>query len=98
MEDIFLEHQHFAPLVGKNVCFKGTGFEMPLRRVITGEKFIATAKRDPFILIFRAPKQPHYMPEGYYECAFDAGPTYKIYVAPTHTPEPEWQDYQAIFN
>jgi hypothetical protein len=94
----FLEIHHFQPLVGKTVRFKGTPFAMELRRIVASEKFLATAKRDPFILIFRAPKTDVYMTEGYYECEFEDGPTYQIYVLPTHTPEPEWQDYQAIFN
>jgi hypothetical protein len=94
----FLEVHHFEPLVGKIVRFKGTRFAMPLTTIIRGQKFLATAKRDPFILIFRAPKEREHMPEGTYECEFEDGPTYNIYVLPTHTPEPEWQDYQAIFN
>jgi hypothetical protein len=94
----FLEIHHFQPLVGKTVRFKGTSFAMPLIKIIAGEKYIPTAKRDPFILIFRAPKIDVYMTEGTYECEFEDGPTYQIYVSPTHTPEPEWQDYQAIFN
>jgi uncharacterized protein DUF6916 len=98
MADEFLEIHHFEPFVGKNVRFKGTRFEMPLNRIVKGQKFIATAKREPFILIFRAPKEREYMPEGMHECEFDGGPTYQIYVLPTHTPEPEWQEYQAIFN
>ena len=97
-EKIFLEYHHFEPLVGKVVQFKGTPFAIPLSKVIKGEKSLASAKRDPFILIFRAPKGTHYMGEGTYECAFEDGPTYSIYVMPAHTPEPEWQDYQAIFS
>jgi hypothetical protein len=96
--DVFLEHQHFEPLVGKVAHFKGTRFAIPLIKVIRSEKFVSTAQRDPFLLIFRAPKEREYMPEGYYECAFEDGPTYNIYLAPAHTPEPEWQDYQAVFN
>jgi hypothetical protein len=94
----FLEIHHFEPLVGKTVRFKGTRFAMPLLNIIRGQKYMPTAKREPFILIFRAPKEQTYMPEGFYECEFEEGPTYNIYVAPCHTPEPEWQDYQAIFN
>ena len=94
----FLEVHHFEPLVGKVVRFKGTRFAIPLTQIIRGQKFLPTAKREPFILIFRAPKENEYMREGYYECQFEDGPAYMIYVAPCHTPEPEWQDYQAIFN
>lgn len=96
--DVFLEHHHFEPLVGKTVRFKGTQFAIPLVKVVNSQKFLATAKRDPFMLIFRGPKEREYMVEGYYECEFEDGPTYKIYIAPAFTPEPEWQDYQAIFN
>jgi hypothetical protein len=94
----FLELHHFEPLVGKTVRFKGTRFAIPLTRIIKFQKFAADAKREPFILIFRAPKEADHMPEGIYDCEFEDGPTYNIYVAPTHTPEQEWQDYQAIFN
>jgi hypothetical protein len=96
--DDFLEAHHFEPLVGKVVRFKGTRFSIPLTNIIRGQKFVAAAKRDPFILIFRAPKEREYLPEGTYECEFEDGPTYVIHVAPCHTPEPEWQDYQAVFN
>lgn len=94
----FLEVHHFEPLVGKNVRFKGTRYVMPLTKVIKGQKFMEGAKRDPFILIFRAPKEREHMPEALYECEFEDGPTYQIYVLPTHTLDREWQDYQAIFN
>lgn len=94
----FLEIHHFEPLVGQKVRFKGTHFVMQLIKVIKGEKFLAAARRDPFILIFRAPKEREHMSEAIYDCEFEDGPTYQIYVLPTHTPEREWQDYQAIFN
>jgi hypothetical protein len=97
-DDIFLELDHFEPLVGKTTRFKGTRFEIPLERIIKGQKFVPNAKRDPFILIWRAPKEREHMPEGYYPCEFVDGPTYMIYVTPVFTPEPEFQDYQAVFN
>lgn len=84
--------------MGKIARFKGTRFSMPLINIIRGQKFAATAKREPFILVFRALRESEHMPEGTYQCEFEGGPTYSIYVMPTHTPEPEWQDYQAVFN
>jgi len=96
--EVFLEHHHFEPLVGKVVHFKGTPFAIPLSKVVVGQKFVADAKRDPFLLVWRAPKQEVYMTEGMYECAFEDGPTYSIYVSPAFTAEKEWQDYQAVFN
>jgi len=99
MSELFLEYHHFEPLVGKKVTF--TGINLPdakLVKVIKNEKFFAEAKRDPFILIFRAPKYEYYMVEGMRECIFEDGPTYQLYIAPTHTPEKEWQDYQSVFS
>jgi hypothetical protein len=96
--DVFLEDHHFEPLVDKTVRFGGTHFIMKLIKIIKGEKFVAAAKRDPFILIFRAPKESVYMTEGIFACAFEDGPTYEMYVSPIHTTEKEWQDYQAVFN
>jgi hypothetical protein len=99
MSDVFLEYHHFEPLVGKTVTF--TGIALPgatLLKVIRGEKFVAKAQRDPFILIFRSPKLEYYMMQGMHECTFEDGPTYSMYVSPVHTVEPEFQDYQAVFN
>ena len=98
MTDVFLEYHHFEPLVGKNVAFSDTPFVFPLFKIIKSQKFLATAKRDPFMLIFRSPKLEFYMTEGMRECAFEDGPTYAMYITPVFTPEPEWQDYQAVFN
>jgi hypothetical protein len=33
-----------------------------------------------------------------YECEIEGGPTYRIYVNPVHTPQPDHQEYQAVFN
>ena len=94
----FLEVHHFEPLVGKTVRFKGTAYTITLDRIVKMPKFVPTAKRDPFILIFRAPRGPAYMAEGMYDCEFDGEAVYTLYIAPTHTPDQEWQDYQSIFN
>ena len=97
-DDVFLEYHHFEPLVGKNVTFSNSPFTFPLVKIIKSQKFFEAAKRDPFILIFRSPKLEYYMTEGMRECAFEDGPTYSMYITPVFTPEPEWQDYQAVFN
>jgi hypothetical protein len=97
-DDVFLEVHHFEPLVGKNVNFSNSPFTFPLVKIVKSQKFFEAAKRDPFILIFRSPKLEYYMTEGMRECAFEDGPTYSMYITPVFTPEPEWQDYQAVFN
>ena len=95
---VFLEVDYFEPLVGTIVHFKETPFSMTLHQIIKGQKFLATAKREPFILIFRARKEAYYMAEGMRACEFANGETHELYVNPVHTPEQEFQDYQAVFN
>ena len=96
----FLIIDHFQPHVGKIFRFKGTRYAMPLHRIQTnpGEEVPPGMKRKPFILIFRAPKEPEHMPEGRYECEVEDGPAYWIYVMPIMTAQPDLQEYQAVFN
>ena len=95
----FLQIADFKPHIGKIFRFKGTRFAFPLDRII-GENQPAPAgmKRQPFILIFRGPKEREYLPDGIYECEIEGGPTHSMYVNPIQTPAPEWQEYQAVFN
>ena len=95
----FLIIDHFKPHVGKIFRFKGTRYAMPLNRIHAdrGKRAPKGAKRKPFIRIFRAPKEPEHMPEGYYECEVEDGPTYALYVMPIMTPQPDLQEYQSVF-
>jgi hypothetical protein len=97
--DEFLLIDHFQPHVGKICRFKGTRYAMPLHRIQTARDGSVPEgmKRKPFILIFRAPKEPEHLPEGRYDCEIQDGPTYPMYVMPILTSEPAFQDYQAVF-
>jgi hypothetical protein len=96
--DELLQMEDFEPLVGKTVRFAGTRFEFPLDKVVSAGECREGMNRKPFILIFRGPKTGEFLPEGLYECEFEKGPTYTIYVNPIHTPAPDRQEYQAVFN
>jgi hypothetical protein len=94
-----LQIDHFNPYVGKTVRFKGTPYAFPLERIIHDDAPPPKgATRKPFLLIFSGPKETKVMPEGMYECEFEGGPTYALYVIPIHTPQPGRQEYQAVFN
>jgi hypothetical protein len=94
-----LQIDDFKPHVGKTFRFTGTRYAIPLDRIISNDNPpLPGAKRRPFILIFRAPKEREYMPDGIYDCEVENGPTYRMYVNPVQTTEPEWQDYQAAFS
>lgn len=98
MDDV-LQAKHFKPYVGKIFRFKGTRFAFPLDRIFSDRKRLPKGvKRRPFVLIFVGPKAPDYLHEGMYECEIEGGPTYSIYVNPIHTPRPDRQEYQAVFN
>ena len=99
--DEILQIDEFKPHVGKVFRFKGTRYAFPLDRIISGsssEPLQPGVKRQPFILIFRGPKEREYMPEGIYDCEVEGGPTYQMYVNPINTPAPELQEYQAAFS
>ncbi|HEY2755746.1 MAG TPA: hypothetical protein VGJ01_08380 [Pseudolabrys sp.] len=94
-----LRIDHFNPHVGKIARFKGTPYAFPLERVDHDDAEAPNGTtRKPFILIFRGPRHTNVMPEGMYECEFEGGPTFSLYVIPIFTPMPDRQDYQSVFN
>jgi hypothetical protein len=97
--DAFLQIDDFKPHVGKIFRFKGTRYALPLDRIISNRKRLPKGmKRVPFILIFSGPKEREHLPEGLYDCEVEGGPTFSLYVNPIHTPEPDRQEYQAVFS
>ena len=94
-----LEAEHFEPHIGKTFRFEGARLVLTLDRVIReGASPLRGSKRQPFTLIFRAPKAREVLCEGFYACEVEGGPSFSLYVAPIHSPAPNRQDYQAVFN
>ncbi len=90
---------HFTPHVGKIFHFKGTRHAIALDHITSSDAPLPDwIKRRPFTLIFRGPKERDVLPEGFYQCEVDGGPVYDIYVMPILSPQPDSQDYQAVFN
>jgi hypothetical protein len=91
--------KHFEPHVGKIFRFKHTRHALTLDRVIReNENPFRSGERRPFTLIFRGPRERGVLPEGLYDCEIDGGQGFSLYVAPIHTPAPDRQEYQAVFN
>lgn len=91
--------EHFVPHVGKIFRFTGTRYAFPLDRIDSDPRELPSwVVRRPFTLIFRGPAEREVLPAGIYECEIEGGPTYSIHVAPIHTPRPDRQDSQAVFN
>jgi hypothetical protein len=89
--------EDFEPLVGREARFEGPGVVLTLTRAQRSGS-AAPGGRDPFILIFEGPRDSDFLPEGLHACAFEDGPTHELYVNPIHTPNPDRQEYQAVFN
>ncbi len=89
-----LTFDRFVPHAGKRFRFAAA------RRVLTLDRVDSEGGRDrrPFTLIFCEPRQRDVLPEGLYDCEVEDGPSFRLYVAPIHTPRPDRQDYQAVFN
>jgi hypothetical protein len=97
--DKVLTAEDFEPHVGKTFRFKGTRHAFPLDHIHRDDRPRPPGlKRQPFILIFRGPKEADVLPEGPYMCSIEGGPSFSIYVMPIFTPQPDRQDYQAVFN
>ncbi len=94
-----LRVEHFEPYVGKVFRFKGERHALPLNRIVReNENPFRSSERPPFTLIFSGPKERDVLREGLYACEIDGGPSCSLYVAPIHTPAPDRQEYQAVFN
>ena len=90
-----LQAEHFEPHVGKRFRFAGAPQVLTLDRVV---RETGAGPRPPFTLIFHGPHERAPLPEGFYECEVVDGPRFDLYVSPIHTPAPDRQDYQAVFN
>jgi len=97
MSDAFvvLTADHFSPHVGAPFQLGDT--ELSLTLVEVDVQDAPAGERAPFTLVFRGPKSP-WAPENMWMLKGPDGAAHELYIAPIHTPEPGWQDYQAVFN
>ena len=92
------QHEDFTPHVNKLFRFDGRHHQLRLATVAVGDlPGPPPDQRKPFTLIFHGPRGD-VMPEGFYAAEVEDGARFELYVIPIHTPAPERQDYQAIFN
>lgn len=97
MSDTFvpLTADHFSPRVGELFQMGDTELSLTLTAVEVHKDH--AGEHGSFNLIFRGPKTP-WAPEALWALKAADGTVYEIYVAPIHTPDPDRQDYQAVFN
>jgi hypothetical protein len=92
------QHEDFIPHVNKSFSFDGRPEVLRLASV----DVIDSPNRPehlpkPFTLVFHGPRGD-VMPEGLYPVRVEDGARFELYVIPIHTPAPDRQDYQAVFN
>ena len=90
-----LTADQFSPHIG--ALFQMGDTELSLTLVAIEAEAAPEGQRAPFSLIFRGPKSP-WAPENLWPVKGPDGTVHEIYIAPIHTPSPDWQDYQAVFN
>jgi hypothetical protein len=95
-----LTAERFLPYLNKVFRVKGGRHALTLSRVETADAGTGepqTGQQRPFTLIFSAPPGD-VLAEGLYAFAVEASAVFELYVMPVHTPSPDRQDYQAVFN
>jgi hypothetical protein len=94
-----LRHEIFAPHINKTVQFRGWHGALRLASVTLApdQNNAPTNTRPAFTVIFHGPRQD-ILPEGFYTADIEDGPSLEFYISPIHTPAPDRQEYQAVFN
>lgn len=89
--------EDLAPFVGRVAHLAGPSLPLTIDRIEVGQP-APPGLRQPFMLVFRGRRSDPVAPEGLYVCEIEDGASLELYVMPIHTPEPAYQDYQAVFN
>jgi hypothetical protein len=94
-----LRLEHFAPHVNKSVRFRGWHGTLRIASVMSIQERpnAPGVTRPPFTVLFHGPRQD-ILPEGMYTADIEDGPSLEFYISPIHTPAPDRQEYQAVFN
>ena len=93
-----LTHEDFQPHLDREFRFGGRPQGLRLAKIdvedhppLPGLDYMA------FTLIFTGPRGD-VLPEGLYAVETEGGARFDFYILPIHTPAPDRQDYQAVFN
>jgi hypothetical protein len=93
-----LTNEDFQPHVGRDFRFGGQPQVLRLTQIdvkdhppLPGMDYMA------FTLIFAGPRGD-VLPEGFYVAEVEGGVRFDFYILPIHTPAPDRQEYQAVFN
>jgi hypothetical protein len=93
-----LTHENFQPHVGREFRFDGQPQVLQLARIeVMPAPPLPGMDYKAFTLIFTGPRG-NVLPEGFYAAEAHGGTRFEFYILPIHTPAPDRQEYQAVFN
>jgi hypothetical protein len=93
-----LRHEDFAPHVDKPFRFSDWHGSLRLARIEVPDRPAPPgALRAPFTLIFHGVRGDVLAP-GIRTATAEDGTSFEFYIMPIHTPAPDRQDYQVVFN
>jgi hypothetical protein len=93
-----LTPEDFQPHVGREFRFDGQPQVLQLSQIeVRPEPPLPGTDYKAFTLIFTGPRG-NVLPEGFYAAEAEGGARFEFYILPFHTPAPDRQDYQAVFN
>jgi len=93
-----LTHEDFQSHVGGEFRFDGQPQVLRLSRIdIKDHPPLPGMDYKAFTLVFAGPRG-NVLPEGFYAAEAEGGARFEFYILPIHTPTPDRQEYQAVFN
>jgi len=98
MSSTRLTHEDFQPHVGREFRFGEQPQVLRLSRIDVGHSPpLPGMEYQSFALVFAGPRGD-VLPEGFYAAEAEGGARFDLYILPIHTPAPDRQEYQAVFN
>ena len=93
-----LTHEHFQPHLDRAFRFDGHPQVLRLTQInVKDRPPLPGLPYKAFILIFSGARGD-VLPEGFHAAQAEGGARFDFYIMPIHTPAPDRQDYQAVFN
>src|SRR5262245_14063804 len=93
-----LTHEDFQPHLNREFRFAGRPQVLRLAQFdVSDHPPLPGLDYKAFMLIFTGPRGD-VLPEGLYAAETESGARFDFYIQPIHTPAPDRQEYQVVFN
>lgn len=93
-----LTHEDFQPHLNCQFRFAGRPQVLQLTQIeVSDRPPLPHLDYKAFMLTFAGPRGD-VLPEGFYTAEAEGGARFDFYILPIHTPAPDRQEYQVVFN